>query len=48
MYRVQRTIDSVVEKLIEQHRNLVSGLHNSEGFNTFMALPSDQMSHMCW
>lgn len=39
MFRVQRTIDSVAEKLILQHRNHISGLHNLEGFNTFMALP---------
>lgn len=39
MYRVQGTTDSVVEELIVQHRNHISGLHSLEGFNTFMSLP---------
>lgn len=46
MYRVQETIDSVVEVLIVQCRNHISGLHYLEGFNTFMALPCIKY-HMC-
>lgn len=40
MYRVQGTIDSVMEELIVQCRNHVSGLlNNLKGFNTSLALP---------